>query len=146
MASHLEEIFPNLAATDYTITSPASDQYNCIAWAAGDKTRWWWPDPLGIYFWPENASRTESPASFIEAFRGFQYEPCGMDDSFEAEFEKVALFIDASGNITHMTRQVNSGVWSSKLGGLEDIEHALKAINGEIYGFPLMVMKRPRRS
>jgi hypothetical protein len=83
MASHLEAIFPNLAMTRYEITSPATSRYNCIAWAATDTNRWWWPDPLGIYFWPENVPRTEAPASFVEAFRGFQYEPCGNDDSFE---------------------------------------------------------------
>ncbi|HMD98104.1 MAG TPA: hypothetical protein VKM93_12350 [Terriglobia bacterium] len=36
--------FPNLNAGNHEITSAASRLYNCIAWAAGDTQRWWWPD------------------------------------------------------------------------------------------------------
>ena len=28
---------------DYSITSPTEISYNCIAWAANEDTRWWWP-------------------------------------------------------------------------------------------------------
>ncbi|HEY7428267.1 MAG TPA: hypothetical protein VH682_28795 [Gemmataceae bacterium] len=38
-----EVLFPRLNGTAYRITSPASDVYNCIAWAAGETNRWWWP-------------------------------------------------------------------------------------------------------
>ena len=31
----LEVAFPGLCDTPYQITSPADDNYNCIAWAAG---------------------------------------------------------------------------------------------------------------
>ena len=40
----LESSFPNLKADGYQVTSPQSLEYNCIAWAAGDNTQWWWPD------------------------------------------------------------------------------------------------------
>lgn len=31
---HLEQQFPNLARSGYTITSPDTIDYNCVAWAA----------------------------------------------------------------------------------------------------------------
>jgi hypothetical protein len=37
----LEALFPRLRGTAYRITSPASEVYNCIAWAAGDTEHWW---------------------------------------------------------------------------------------------------------
>ena len=49
--------------------------------------------------------------------------PCA-DGTLEAGFEKVALYASASGNVTHAARQMPSGAWTSKLGVMEDIEHA----------------------
>ncbi|MEG3937913.1 hypothetical protein QT995_07085 [Microcoleus sp. S36b_A3] len=37
--------WPNLYRTDYQITSPKSQEYNCFAWAAGEEDRWWQPIP-----------------------------------------------------------------------------------------------------
>jgi hypothetical protein len=36
----LEDSFPNLVSGGYEITSDLSLDYNCIAWAAGDISRW----------------------------------------------------------------------------------------------------------
>lgn len=44
----LEELFPGLRETEYTLTSPEDRGYNCIAWAAGDLSRWWWPDATAL--------------------------------------------------------------------------------------------------
>ena len=45
--------FPRLTPDNHHISSPASTDYNCIAWAAEDTTEWWWPD---VYnpdsYWP----------------------------------------------------------------------------------------------
>src|SRR5262249_6606580 len=53
----LELVFPNLTGTDYRVTSPADDAYNCLAWAAAESDRWWWPDALGGYYWPAGVPR-----------------------------------------------------------------------------------------
>ena len=45
MVEPIDAIFPGLRNSAYRVTSPAARDYNCIAWAAGDATRWWWPDP-----------------------------------------------------------------------------------------------------
>jgi hypothetical protein len=62
----------------------------------------------------------------------------------EPDFEKVALFADAQGKPTHAARQLSSGRWTSKLGKKEDLEHALHALSGAVYGSVVLVMKRPR--
>jgi len=33
--------FPRLTAQNHRITSPATQGYNCVAWAAGDVEHWW---------------------------------------------------------------------------------------------------------
>jgi hypothetical protein len=35
-----ERAFPNLNKVGYRVTSEATPQYNCIAFAAGDTTKW----------------------------------------------------------------------------------------------------------
>ncbi len=59
----------------------------------------------------------------------------------EKGFIKIALF--AKDNIpTHAARQLPNGLWTSKLGILEDVRHSLSAISGGIYGSVVVVMKR----
>jgi hypothetical protein len=43
----------------------------------------------------------------------------------------------------HAARQLPSGRWTSKLGPMEDIEHALHDLTGMAYGSVVLVMKRP---
>ena len=38
--------FPNLTPANHRVIGPATDTYNCIAWACGDTTRWWQPRTL----------------------------------------------------------------------------------------------------
>jgi len=61
----------------------------------------------------------------------------------EVGFEKVALFADAQGLPLHAARQLSDGRWTSKLGEQEDIEHALRDLEGVAYGNVALVMKRP---
>lgn len=42
----IEKIYSNLTPTSYKITSPDTIDYNCVAWAAEDQEKWWWPDPM----------------------------------------------------------------------------------------------------
>ena len=59
-ADLLVEAFPNLASEGFETVGQASELYNCIAYAAGDTTKWWWPD--GINYWPPWASTCWQPA------------------------------------------------------------------------------------
>ena len=137
----LEEVLPGLRGQTYQITSPREDNYNCIAWAAGDNRNWWWPDLAEEDIWPAGAARVETVAAFRDAFATLGYRVCD-DDRLEAGYEKMALFALA-GAPKHAARQLPSGRWTSKLGTREDIEHALHDLTGAVYGSVVLVMKRP---
>lgn len=138
----LEAAFPGLVGTDYRVTSPADDQYNCIAWAASESDRWWWPDALGTAYWPDGVRRAETPEAFATAYAtaGFTSAP---DDLLEPGVEKIAVFVKG-GKPTHAARQLASGRWTSKLGRTEDIEHDLHALAGDIYGAVGFFLQRTR--
>lgn len=137
----LEKYFPNLAAEGYSITSPATPQYNCIAWAAGREDQWWWPDPFGQYYWPASALREETQDAFRQAYESIGYSPC-PEGGRESGVEKIAVYALPTGP-THAARQIPDGRWTSKLGQLEDIEHnTLAALEGLRYGNVAFFMKR----
>lgn len=142
MVNPFEETFPGLSASAYRVTSPSSNCYNCIAWAAGDCENWWWPGPNVKDFWPPGVARAETLVAFLEAFTSLGYVACSGDE-LEPGFERIALFADAQGMPTHASRQLPSGRWTSKLGNLEDIEHALYDLTGSAYGSVVQIMKRP---
>ncbi|HYT87688.1 MAG TPA: hypothetical protein VEL76_03115 [Gemmataceae bacterium] len=141
MAKKFEDLFPRLQGSAWQITSPPSDVYNCIAWAVGDTTACWWPDPDGTH-WPDGIPLEETVAAFRAAFATLGYVVCGTAEP-EAGFDKIALFADAQGVPKHAARQLSSGRWSSKLGLLEDIEHGLADLEGVEYGTVVLLMKRP---
>lgn len=141
---NLESAFPSLSGTSYEITSIATPQYNCIAWAAGDAARWWWPDSPEQFFWPEGVPRQPTVAAFSEAFRRLGYEIC-QDASFETGVEKVAIFAHIDGRPTHAARQLDDGTWTSKLGQGVDIRHIeLDHVSGALYGNPVLFLQRRR--
>jgi hypothetical protein len=143
MVNLLEEIFPRLAKGDYSVTSPRDRDYNCVAWAAGDTRRWWWPGPdTEREYWPPGVRREETLSALQEAFASLGYAPCD-DEGLEVGFDKVALFADAENVPMHVARQLPTGRWTSKLGTLEDIEHALRDLEGYSYGAVVLFLKRP---
>lgn len=143
MVSPLEQLFPALARSDYRITSPANNDYNCIAWAVGEVRNWWWPGPDPVReYWPADVVREVTIAAFQAAFASRDYVVCNSEE-VEPGFEKVALFASADGKPQHAARQLLSGRWTSKLGKAEDIEHALHDLEGTIYGSVAMFLKRP---
>jgi hypothetical protein len=138
----LERDFPGLKNSDYKITSKEDISYNCIAWAAGDSSRYWWPDQDNDGYWPPGVKREEPLESFVEAFETLGYSVCDSAD-YEVGFEKIALYATTSGEPTHAARQVCSNKWTTKVGQLEDIEHKLEDIQGLIYGNVAIYMKKP---
>jgi len=139
----LEETFPGLARGGYLRTSPGDKGYNCIAWAAGDTGKWWWPVPeVKEAFWPPGVAREETLLAFREAFATLGYI-LGDGEELEPGFEKIAVFACDQGIPQHATRQLPNGSWTSKLGELEDIEHALHDLEGTEYGSVVLVLKRP---
>jgi hypothetical protein len=144
MVAHIENLFPGLCGSAYEVKSEQDDVYNCIAWAAGptNTNSWWWPfgDSRKTY-WPEGVPRQETLEAFRQLFETLGYAVCDHA-GVELGYEKVALFADEHGFPMHAARQLPSGRWTSKLGALEDIEHALQDLVGTAYGSVALVLKR----
>ena len=146
MSDRIEWHFPRLRGSGYLVTSPRTPAYNCIAFAAGDDSRWWEPDPSTEHFWPADARRDYSLAALVQALGTCGFETCASA-ALEAGWEKVAVFADAEGAPTHVARQLPDGAWTSKLGTLEDIRHrALDDVSGDAYGVPRVTLRRPIRA
>jgi hypothetical protein len=136
VSAELEGAFPNLASDGYLLASPKTHAYNCIAWAAGDASRWWEP---GIYWLGPPG---DDLAALESLFTTLGYIPCSGDE-LEAGHEKVALYADDQGEWTHAARQLPDGWWTSKLGPDEDILHRPpQALVGDLYGQVQAIMKR----
>lgn len=138
--ARFETKFPLLLDSWHDVTSSSTDQYNCIAWAAGVSTKWWWPAPKRDAYWPEAVPRECTIAAFIEAFGTQGYQPCPMAALADG-FEHVAIYA-LDGSPTHASRQV-SDVWTSKLGRSLDLSHEFHALNGPEYGEPVQLLRRP---
>jgi hypothetical protein len=140
MPSDLRDEFPNLYSTEYRLTSPRDNDYNCIAWAAEENDRWWSPTQ-DDYYWPEGVPTEWTIEAVIQAFNSLGFELCPSAE-FESGFQKIAIYKGADGDPTHAARQLSDGKWTSKLGDWEDIEHILEGIEGEKYGSVCQIMRR----
>jgi hypothetical protein len=140
---YLERKFPNLAIYAYEPESERTDEYNCIAWAANDTERWWWPVDSPDAYWPIEPRIVEKE-SFIAVFKMLGYEEYGSNFALESDLEKVALYLNANGKPEHMARQIESGIWTSKLGqGWDIVHHTLEGLEGAVYGQAAIALRRP---
>jgi len=138
-AQLLVEAFPNLSEEGIEIVGRPSELYNCIAYAAGDTTGWWWPD--GIAYWPPWATLDNRMESLKEVFTGFEYEQCA-DGYSEDGYEKVALY-EMQGGFAHAALQMPNGRWRSKMGEGPVIEHhSPESLSGGMYGEATVYMRR----
>jgi hypothetical protein len=136
--------FPRLLPGSYRITSPATPDYNCLAWAVGETNRFWgvsrgrfWPADL-----PENNEQVLALPTLERAFATYGFVRSA--DGFLVEgVEKIALYANDAG-WTHAARQLADGRWTSKLGRLVDIEHDTpEAVGGGAYGEVILFLQRP---
>lgn len=154
-----EREWPNLTRDIYEVKSVETGDYNCIAFASGDETKRWWPDPDNLCHWPIQM-REETIECFVKMYEFLGYKKCEQNSSkYNPLFEKVAIYFDPVGTPwwppnfpTHAAIQSACGIWKSKLGDYEDIEHFnLECLNGTsphglgaCYGMPVQIMKRRR--
>jgi hypothetical protein len=135
--------FPALAGDAvFKKTSDKTAGYNCIAFAAGDDTEWWWPiQGLGRkVYWPGWAPRQLTLAAFVAVFEGLGYRRC-RNGARKRGTEKIAIYVDAAGVPTHAAIQTEDGLWQSKLGSFIDIRHsAVDLLTG--YGTVAVYMQR----
>lgn len=130
-ADELRTRFPNVQ-NSAEITSPITCLYNCIAYAAGDMTRWWWPDPLYIGFWPPNVKRIESLPAFQGAYETIGFQLCANGD-FQSGTQKIAVF-HLNATPTHAAKLIGPNIWSSKLGQWYDVSHTERCLDGNHHG------------
>jgi hypothetical protein len=135
------------SGASYKVTSNATVLYNCIAYAAGDESRWWEPyrrDDRPTY-WPKNAIQGYSLEALVSAFVAIGYEACENGD-LEPGFEKVALYVADDDTYGHAAKQKDDGSWVSKLGDWEDIRHGtVDVFRHANYGTVAKYMKRRHR-
>ncbi len=134
------DAFPASIIEPFVVTSIATGNYNCIAWVLEDTEHFFWPGPKEFFYWLPNIKREETIDSFVQLFAYFGYEIC--DNALkEKGVTKIALFAK-DGIPTHATRQLSNGLWTSKLGILEDVSHTLAAISGGLYGEVALIFSR----
>ncbi len=142
--SLIEKQFPKIRKQGYKITSVETLDYNCFAWVIGIVSQWWSPEVGDGYHWPKDMPRKLEVKTFLKLYElNGGYLPCSNPE-LEKGFEKIALYADLNGNVTHASRQAESGRWTSKLGDWEDIDHnTLEALEGDFYGKVVQILKRP---
>lgn len=90
--------------------------------------------------------REYTVASMLDLFSTFGYELC-EDGTLESTSEKVAIYA-RDDKPQHAARQLSNGLWTSKLGRYQDIEHATpEEMQGDgrlEYGRIVAFMRRPR--
>jgi hypothetical protein len=139
----IESLFPLLVGTSYSEESPATDTYNCVAFAVGDFQNWWWPRKgYGIY-WPPGFPLDDFVATLVSIFELHGYSVCNNSDH-ESGYEKLVIFSHL-GRFKHAARQLKSGRWASKLGEEQDIEHErAEHVENADYGTAETFLKRRR--
>lgn len=140
--THLEALFPVLSTSNYEKSSEKDPTYNCVAFAVHDTKQFWQKVRVRGYYWP--IERDDRLEDWVKVFALHNYE---ITDNWELEpdFEKICIYVTTDGSPEHVARQLGSGMWTSKIGKLEDIIHAtLAALEGTEYGTPTIVMKRRR--
>ena len=144
-AKKIISYLPGLAHDEhFCITSPATRDYNCLAWALSSKNMWMWPDENpdeDDYCWPDGVAYNTRQETFIEAYKNEGFE---LSDSAELEegYEKIALY-GYWGFAFHASRQLPTGLWTSKLGPGQDIQHGTpQSIEGNHFGHVFCYMKR----
>jgi hypothetical protein len=148
MAEHfsvsLKAQFPQLDESNCRHTSEKTPRYNCIAWAASDDTRFWWPSGPGQpAYWPSGIPRQVTLQAFILAFQQLGYAVTSSS-TWCPEHDRIAIYT-LHDIPTHAARQLSAAEWTSKLGPYIDISHTTpQAIEGPAYGVVAVYMERHR--
>ena len=141
-----EDVFGSKLENDvnFHLWSPCSYYYNCIAYAMGMEDRWIDVAHHPWHWWPPVA-KGDSGQDLIEAFRYLGFESCGMDDTIDRAYDKVALY-QKDNRWTHAARVVDDGVYHSKFGSSYDGTHSRGDVLQKQYGEPFVIMRRPKEN
>lgn len=135
--------FPLSEQDKLIVTSPPVERYNCIAWAFGDNTRFYWPASKPFAYWPKNVPDEETLSAFVMLYESIGFVVCSNGD-LEKGFRKIAIYTNLEGKPTHASKQLPDGKWSSKLGRSYDVAHNLNTLDGPVYGKIKVFMKKKK--
>ena len=136
----LAGMFEGLRFPPAQILEEGTAVFNCIAWAADDRTKWWQPLSPGDY-WPVGCPDDITIEALVSVYVSIGYQTCPNGDP-EGSVEKIALMI-RDGFFSHAMKQEPSGTWTSKLGAGHSIRHGLCDLIGDTYGELHTFMSRP---
>jgi hypothetical protein len=134
--------FPNLGR--YEVLAPSTgrdnvkDAYNCIAHTLRIYNRWVWPG--------------QRVADFDKLYGEQGYRRVRtLDYRFNPKLDKIVLYAKRGKNgqieVTHGSRQLADGTWTSKLGAGPLVRHATpEAVGGPSYGRPIAVYVKLRKT
>lgn len=131
----------------FKITSPWSENYNCIAWAMGRTDVWVDTNFRPGHWWPSGVVRFVAPQQLIEAFAAVGFRRCSSS-IYEEGFDKIVLYQAQNPNHgfnvtwTHAARILQDGIAHSKFGRAFDGVHSIDIFAGSHYGVPYAFMKR----
>ena len=98
-------LFPRLTPGRFRVTSPATEDYNCVAWAVGVTDIWYEPGMS----WPLSTGYGCLEPELVEFFRLHGFVECPAAD-LEPKILKVALYSNHHGTWKHVARQLPSGL------------------------------------
>ena len=131
---------PGPATSGHSIKSP-DPACNCIAFALGDLENFWYDAGMSGYHWPPDFPSADTMEGWVRVFAVHGYEDAS-DGSFEQEFEK-SRSMEPMRRLSTLLVKGKNGAWVSKMGRGHDIEHpTLHAIQGDIIGSVVKIMKR----
>lgn len=127
--------------SNFCLKSPATYQYNCIAFAMGMQDRWVDTGNLPWHWWPPAVEKGMTVAHLVKAFQYFGFEDCGMDESMDEKYDKIAIYQNNE-CWTHAARIVADGIYHSKFGASYDGIHSCGDVLQAQYGTVVIVMRR----
>src|ERR1039458_9826445 len=96
-AHEIELDFPRLKeGENYSIESPETLDYNCLAWAVYSTAHSWDPEETCGGYWPPGVPRQNTVACWIAALRTQLFDPC-ENGSQESGHEKIEIFANVEG-------------------------------------------------
>lgn len=146
----ISQSFPKLLHDGgFKVTSKATPDYNCIAWACNYNERWIQPTYIGkpeldcVVWWPPGVPEGLELECLIKVFESQGYSQC-VSGEHENGFRKVALYYnEESMEWTHAARELRNGCWTSKLGKYVDIQHGTpQTIENDSYGKVYCFMRK----
>lgn len=132
--------FPGITTDQYRNTSKKDPIYNCAAWAADINNQWLDPCPRPECVWPDDVPRENTISAYSQLYQKMGYVVCGGAE-LEEGYEKICLYV-RNGEVVHVSKQLGANWWKSKLGRAYDIEHEFAALDGVLYGSPVIFLKR----